>query len=144
MTEKLIPEQPAPSPEEQRKRMDCVTFFETHDCPVFVQDAPLDAAAVYREFTEQYEAAAETYYEKRVEMTGVVRKIGPDIHNKPSIELSDRVDGRCYALFIFENDEFYGRISVGDTMTCRGNFLRAREPFGAVLKKSEFVDNLRI
>ena len=27
MTEKLIPEQPAPSPEEQRKRMERVTFF---------------------------------------------------------------------------------------------------------------------
>ena len=124
--------------------MERVAFFETHDCPVFVQDAPLDAAAVYREFTEQYEAAAEKYYEKRVEMTGVVRKIGPDIHNKPSIELSDQVDGRCYALFIFESDEFYNRISVGNTVVCRGNFLRAREPFGAVLKKSEFVDNLRI
>ncbi|MBD5133343.1 MAG: hypothetical protein HDT38_02550 [Clostridiales bacterium] len=118
MTEKLIPEQPAPSPEEQKKRMERVAFFETPDCSVFVQDAPLEAAAVYREFTEQYEAAAERYYEKRVEMTGVVRKIGPDIHNKPSIELSDWVDGRCYALFIFENDEFYGRIAVGNTVVC--------------------------
>ena len=54
MTEKLIPEQPAPSPEEQRKRMERVAYFETHDCPAFVQDSPLDAAAVYREFTEQY------------------------------------------------------------------------------------------
>ena len=144
MTETLIPEQPAPSPKEQRKRMERVTFFETHDCPVLVQDSPLDVAAVYREFTEQYDAAAEKYYEKRVEMTGVVRKIGPDIHSKPSIEFSDRVDGRCYALFIFENDEFYSRISVGDTVICRGNFLRAREPFGAVLKKSELIDDLRI
>ena len=144
MTEKLIPKQPAPSPEEQKKRMERVAYFETHDCPAFVQDSPLDAAAVYREFTELYETAAEKYYEKRVEMTGVVRKIGPDIHNKPSIEFSDRVDGRCYALFIFESDEFYSRISVGDTVVCRGNFLRAREPFGAVLKKSELIDDLRI
>ena len=144
MTPKLIPEPPAPSSAEQRKRMERVAFFETHDCSAFVQDSPLDVAAVYREFTEQYEAAAEKYCEKRVEMTGVVRKIGPDIHNKPSIEFSDQVDGRCYALFIFESDEFYSRISVGDTVICRGNFLRAREPFGAVLKKSEIVNDLHI
>ena len=139
MTEKLIPEQPQLSPEEQAKRMERVAFFEKNDCPVFAQEKPLEAASVYREFTEQYEAAAEKYYEKRIEMTGIARKIGPDIHGKPSIELSDRADGRCYALFIFDSDEFYSRVSVGDTVVCRGNFLRAREPFGAVVKKSELL-----
>ena len=73
MAEKLIPEQPALSAEEQKKRMERVAFFETHDCPVYAQDSPLDAAAVYREFTEQYEAAAEKYYEKRVEMGQILQ-----------------------------------------------------------------------
>ena len=74
----------------------------------------MDAAAVYREFVEEYAAAAEKYYEKRVEMIGVVRKICPDIHNKPFIEFSDQVDGRCYVLFIVESAEFYSRISMGE------------------------------
>lgn len=138
--EKLIPEQPRPTPEEQSKRMERVAYFEKNDCPIFAQDEPLDAKAVYEEFIEQYEIAAEKYYEKRVTMIGVARKIGPDIHGKPSIELSDGVDGRCYALYIFEKDDFYSKVSVGDTVVCRGNFLRAREPFGAVLKKSELLE----
>lgn len=82
---------------------------------------------------------ADKYYEKRIEMMGVASKIGPDIHGKPSIEISDSAHGRCYALYIFENDDFYSKVSVGDTVVCRGNFLRAREPFGAVLKKSELL-----
>lgn len=138
--EKLIPEQPRPTPEEQAKRMERVAYFEKNDCPAFRQDKPLDAKAVYEEFTEQYETAAEKYYEKRIEMTGIASKIGPDIHGKPSIELSDHADGRCYALYIFENDDFYSKVKVGDTVVCRGNFLRAREPFGAVLKKSELLE----
>ena len=106
-----------------------------------MQEKPLDASAVYREFTEQYETAAEKYSEKRIEIMGVVRKIGPDIHGKPSIELSDRADGRCYVLFIFDSDEFYSRVSVGDTVVCRGNFLSARESFGAVIKRASFCRN---
>lgn len=138
--EKLIPEQPRPTQEEQAKRMERVAYFEKNDCPTFVQDEPLDARAVYEEFVEQYDIAAEKYYEKRIEMIGVASKIGPDIHGKPSIEISDRADGRCYALYIFQNDDFYSKVSLGDTVVCRGNLLRAREPFGAVLKKSELLE----
>lgn len=138
-TVKLIPEQPRPTPEEQAKRMERVAFFEKNDCPIFPQDKPLSAKAVYEEFTEQYDGAAEKYYEKRIEMVGVASKIGPDIHGKPSIEMSDCADGRCYALYIFDKDDFYGRVAVGDIVVCRGNFLRVREPFGAVLKKSELL-----
>ncbi len=138
--EKLIPEQPRPTPEEQTKRMERVAYFEKNDCPTFAQDEPLDAKAVYEEFVEHYDVAAEKYYEKRIEMFGIASKIGPDIHGKPSIELSDRVGGHCYALYIFQNDDFYCKVSLGDTVVCRGNFLRAREPFGAVLKKSELLE----
>lgn len=138
-TDKLIPEQPRPTPEEQAKRMERVAYFEKNDCPLFVQDEPLDAKAVYEEFVEQYDTAAQKYYEKRIEMIGIASKIGPDIHGKPSIEMSDRADGRCYAFYIFDKDDFYSKVSVGDTVVCRGNFLRAREPFGAVLKKSELL-----
>lgn len=138
--EKLIPEQPRLTQEEQAKRMERVALFEKTDCPTFQQGKPLDVRAVYEEFTEHYEVATEKYYEKRIEMTGVARKIGPDIHGKPAIELSDKVDGRCYALCIFQDDYFYSKVSVGDSVVCRGNFLRAREPFGAVLTKSELIE----
>lgn len=32
---KLIPEQPRPTPEEQAKRMERVAYFEKNDCPTF-------------------------------------------------------------------------------------------------------------
>lgn len=138
--EKLIPEQPRPTSDEQSKRMERIAFFEENDCVALNQGEPLNAKDVYKEFTEQYDIAAEKYYEKRVDMIGIANKIGADIHGKPYIELSDSVGGRCYALYIFPNDDFYGKVSVGDTVVCRGNFLRAREPFRAVIKKSELLE----
>lgn len=79
------------------------------------------------------------YVDKRFEITGIAKRIGPDIHNKPSIEISDRVDGRTYALLIFPTDDHYSKVEVGDTVVVRANYLVMSNLFGTVMKFSELV-----
>lgn len=136
---KTIPSRRNLTPEEINKRREIVAYYEKHDCPSFNQNCPLDVLEVYNEFVNEFDKANEKYNEKRILMFGYAIKIGPDVHGKPAIELSDSSCGRCLALFVFENDDFYSKVKVGSKVVCRGNFLLAREPYGAVLKKSELV-----
>lgn len=136
---KLRGKRPA-SPEEFQERMNRISYFEKNDCEQLEQSGPLDAAAVYHAFLEDYDRAETVYFEKRADMKGIVSRIGPDIHGKPSIELTDRVGGRCYALFVFADDSFAKSVHAGDTVVLRGNLLNAREPFGMTVKKCEIVE----
>lgn len=127
------------SPEEFQERMKRIAYFEQHDCEVLQQNEPLDPAAVYNAFIDDYDRAQTLYLEKRAELQGVINRIGPDIHSKPSIELTDRLGNRCYALFVFADDAFARSVSEGDEVVLRGNLLNAREPFGLTVKKCEIV-----
>lgn len=127
------------SPELEEKRTQHVRQMEREDCPAIQQNAPLAVEAVYDQFYEDFDGAWDVYFAKRMEMVGVITRIGPDWHGLPSLELSDQKDGRCYALFIARTEDLYNGISLGDTVVCRGNLINAREPFGAVMKKSEVI-----
>lgn len=127
------------SPEEFQERMKRIAYFEQNDCDALEQNEPLNPAAVYNAFLEDYDRAQSVYLEKRAEMKGVINRIGPDIHGKPSIELTDQPGNRCYALFVFADDSFAGSVSVSDEVVIRGNLLNAREPFGLTVKKCEIV-----
>lgn len=128
------------SPELEEKRTQHVRQMEREDCPALPQREPLAVEVVYNQFYADFDGAWDIYFAKRMEMFGVVTKIGPDLHGLPSIELSSCAGGRCYALFIARTEEeLYEGISLGDTVVCRGNLINAREPFGAVMKKSEIV-----
>lgn len=113
--------------------------IETKPMPVLKQDAPFSVKSLNDEFLTDTEKFFDTYMDKRFEVTGVATKIGPDIHNKPSIEISDSVDGKCYTLCIFPSDDFYSQVSVGDTVTVRANYLVMSNHFGLVMKYSELV-----
>ena len=116
------------------------TQIETTDMPVLPQAAPFGVSALYQEFSTDLSAALEVYEDKRFEVTGIARKVGPDVHNKPSIEISDSVDGQCYTLVIFPTDDHYSKVSVGDRVTVRANYLVFSNWFGVVMKHSELVD----
>lgn len=137
--EKLRGKRPAP-PEEFQERMKRIAHFEQADCDALEQNEPLNPADVYGDFLEDYDWAEKVYFEKRATMKGIISRIGPDVHGKPSIELTDRSSGRCYALFVFADDSFKGSVSVGDEVVLRGNLLNAREPFGMTMKKCEIVE----
>lgn len=114
-------------------------FIESFPMTELEQDSPYEIKALCSEFQNDVGSACEKYLDKRFEVTGVVKTVGPDVHNKPSIELSDSVSGECYALCIFPSDDIYDEVSVGDTVTVRANFLVMTNWYGIVMKHSEIV-----
>lgn len=114
--------------------------IETTEMPLMEQEAPFEVRSLYDECSADLDNALAVYQDKRFEVTGIAVRIGPDIHNKPSIELSDRMDGQCLALVIFPNDDFYDEVSVGDRVTIRGNYLVMSNWFGVCMKNSELIE----
>lgn len=113
--------------------------IETKAMPLMEQATPFDAKTLCDEFESNADAFFSKYVDKRFEITGIAKKVGPDIHNKPSIEISDSVDGRTYALLIFPTDDHYRKVEVGDTVLVRANYLVMSNIFGTVMKFSELV-----
>lgn len=107
--------------------------------PLLPQDAPFAVKSLCEALHADLQGALALYRDKRFEVTGVAVKVGPDIHNKPSIELSDHAGGQTFALTIFPTDEHYSRVAVGDTVTVRANYLVFCDRFGVVMKHSELV-----
>lgn len=113
--------------------------IETKPMPLLPQDAPFAVRPLCEAFQTDLQAALHLYEDKRFEVTGVAVKVGPDVHNKPSIELSDCVGGQTFALTIFPTDAHYSRVAVGDRVTVRANYLVFSNWFGVVMKHSELV-----
>lgn len=113
--------------------------IETRPMPILSQNESFDAKALFEEFCENSDEFFAHYVDKRFCITGIAKKVGPDIHNKPSIELSDTASGKTYALVIFPTDEHYGRVQVGNTVTVCANYLVMSNLFGTVMKYSELV-----
>ena len=107
--------------------------------PVLPQAAPADAKELYAAFDNDLAASEKMYAGHRFEVVGVASKVGPDVHNKPSIELSGETGGKCFVLCVFNSDEFYGRVTAGERIVCRGNYLIASDRYGIVLKNAEIV-----
>lgn len=117
--------------------------IETTDMPLLEQNEPFAAEALHQEFIDDLHGALAIYEDKRFEVTGYAIKVGPDVHNKPSIEISDCIDGECHALCIFPTDDFYSQVSVGDKVVVRANYLVLSNWFGVVMKHSELVEVIK-
>ena len=136
MQDSLLPPVKQLKGAELQARMSRVSYLETHDAERYQGTEPVDVKKIYDELLADYEAAKTKYFEKRIILTGVVAKVGPDVWGVPSLELSDRADGRCYGLIVFPSEEIYDTVRVGDTVNILGNILNIREPYGIVVKKS--------
>lgn len=113
--------------------------IETSAMPVLAQDAPFDVKILYDEFAADADSFFAKYTDKRFEVTGIAKKIGPDIHNKPSIEISDSINGQTYALVIFPTNDHYSKVKAGDTVIVRANYLVMSNHYGTVMKFSELI-----
>lgn len=113
--------------------------IETKNSPLLEQDKPIDSLELYNLFCNDFDNSLKTYQNKRFEVIGIATKVGPDIHNKPSIELSSEATGRCHILCVFPSDDIYNKVSVGDKIICRGNYLVMSNWYGIVIKKCELV-----
>lgn len=114
-------------------------FIESFPMEELEQKEPFEIKALCGEFQSDVGAAYNKYLDKRFEVTGVVKTVGPDVHNKPSIELTDKDGRECYALCIFPSDDIYDTVKVGDTVTVRANFLVMTNWYGVVMKHSEIL-----
>ena len=114
-------------------------YIETTPLPILKQDQPFFVKDFCGEFTADADSFFAKYVDKRFEVTGIAKKVGPDPHNKPSIELSDAIDGQIYALVIFPTDDHYSKVAVGDTVVVRANYLVMTNRIGIVMKHSELV-----
>lgn len=113
--------------------------IETTAMPLLEQETSIEAKTLYDEFLADAESFLTKYVDKRFEVVGIAKKVGPDIHNKPSIEISDGVNGQTYALVIFPTDDHYSKVAVGDQVTVRANYLVMSNHYGTVMKYSELV-----
>lgn len=114
--------------------------IETTPMPLKEQSEPYAVRKLADAFRDDLDTALSEYQDRRFEVTGVAIKVGPDIHHKPSVELSDCADGHCHALCIFPTDEHYQKVAVGDRVTVRANYLVMSNWFGVVMKYSELVN----
>lgn len=115
--------------------------IETTAMPILEQTAPFDVKTLFEEFAADKTAFLAKYLDKRFQVAGIAKKVGPDIHNKPSIEISDSVNGTTYALVIFPTDDHYKKVSVGDKVVVRANYLVMSNQYGTVMKFSELLSS---
>lgn len=113
--------------------------IETLEMPALEQDMPFDVKTLCDEFNADADSFFARYVDRRFEVTGVATKVGPDIHNKPSIEISDSIDGKTYALVIFPTNAHYSMVKAGDKVTVRANYLVMSNHYGTVMKYSELT-----
>lgn len=114
-------------------------IIETTAMPLLEQVTPFEVKTLCDEYRADANHFYERYMDKRFEVTGVAKNVGPDVHNKPSIELSDSVNGQTYALVIFPTEDHYEKVSVGDHVTVRANYLVISNRYGVVMKFSELI-----
>ena len=126
----FYPEHPSPEKTHQ---------LETQDSPLLRQNGPVASAELHDLFSRDFDNALGMYQDKRFEIEGVAIRVGPDGHNKPSVQLSDGPDGKCHALCVFPSTEVFDRVSVGDRVVIRGNYLVLCNLYGIVLKKCEVI-----
>ena len=127
---KFYPEHPSDSKTHQ---------LETQDSPVLEQSEPIASSKLYELFCNDFDSALNIYEDKRFEISGTAIYVGLDGHKKPSVQLSDAVDGRCHVLCVFPTEDILNEVVVGDKITVRGNYLVMCNWYGIVIKKCEVV-----
>ena len=103
------------------------------------QEAPFDAKELCNQFEEDLYGSLAIYEDKRFDVTGVAIMVGRDIHNLPTVQLSNEVNGRCYVHCIFPTADVLDKVKVGDRVTIRSNYLVMSNKFGVVMKYSELL-----
>ena len=103
------------------------------------QAAPFEAAQLRSDFDRDPQGSLAAYEDKRFDVTGVVIWVGLDPHNLPTVQLSDKVGGTCYAHCIFPEDSILEQVKPGDRVVIRSNYLVLSRRFGVVMKFSQLL-----
>lgn len=117
-----------------------VNPYRYKDYPVLLQDKPVQAKDIARQFKENPLDAKKHYSEKRMLVEGVVKYNGPDMFGLPSLELSDSIHGETDALCVFNDESSIQNVQIGDTVTIQANFIGCAPDYGPTFKKCEIVE----
>lgn len=107
----------------------------------------VSAAGLFEAAKKDPAGTARKYEGGPVSVRGVAVTVGPDIHDLPSIGLSDRAGSPVYVHCVLPDGDFakLGGVKAGQEVTLRGNYLlfSTGEAFGndemVVLKQCEIV-----
>ncbi|MBQ7859640.1 MAG: hypothetical protein IJ347_05875 [Faecalibacterium sp.] len=123
-----------PSPMKTRR-------IQTRPSPMLEgQTAPFEAAVLCRQFEEHLDESLRRYEDKRFDVTGIVIWVGRDIHDLPTVQLSDAAGGRCCVHCIFPTPDVLQTVKAGDRVVIRSNYLVMCNLFGVVMKYSELLN----
>ena len=103
------------------------------------QTAPFPVRNLRERFDHDPEGTLALCQDKRFDVTGVAIWAGLDPHHLPTIQLSDAVDGACYAHCIFPGEEILEQVKIGDRVVIRSNYLVLSRSFGVVMKFSQLL-----
>ena len=101
------------------------------------QTAPFEAAELCAKFENDLNGCLALYEDKRFDVTGIAIWVGRDIHDLPTVQLSDKVGGKCCIHCIFPKADILEQVQVGDRVIIRSNYLVMSNHFGVVMKYSE-------
>ena len=118
---------------------DLLRKIEFDHMPEMVQDEPFQATALYQAFDADTEGMQQKFMYFRFEIEGDASKVQYDIHGLPSVELSDRIGGKCYSLCVFNDPDILQKVQPGDHVVISGNYLTASSTWGVVLKNSALM-----
>ena len=77
--DKLLPPLKPLAGREQQERMNRVAYLERNDAERYQGAEPVDVKKIYDTLLADYAGARAEYFEKRIVLTGVVSKVGPDV-----------------------------------------------------------------
>ena len=125
----------------------CVVLLAFAGTPIFANDA-VSAVDLFNTAKQDVEGTARKYADGPLTVRGVAVTVGPDIHNLPSIGLSDRDGGAVYAHCVLDEGDASGlnRVKTGQEVVIRGSYLlfSTGEVFGndemVVLKQCGIVE----
>ena len=103
------------------------------------QKVPVDASELCTKFENDLYGCLKIYEDKRFDVTGTVIWVGRDIHDLPTVQLSDQVGGKCCVHCIFPKADILEQVQVGDRVVIRSNYLVMSNKFGVVMKYSELL-----
>lgn len=104
------------------------------------QTAPFDAAVLCKAFEDDLYSSLAAYEDKRFDVTGIVIWVGRDIHDLPTVQLSNKVGGKCCVHCIFPKADILEQVQAGDHVIIRSNYLVMSNHFGVVMKYSELLN----
>ena len=103
------------------------------------QTEPFDVCSLRNAFDLDPQGSLATYEDKRLDVIGIAIWAGLDPHNLPTVQLSDKIGGTCYAHCIFPQNDILEQVKPGDRVVIRSNYLVLSQRFGIVMKFSELL-----